>query len=89
MQLNTFGAGLRKLCNEANDYVQEFLNVPGGDEKRVDLPKQRDARVVRGEKQVAKQAAAPMNFFDEACMKITKGAPFLQGSVVEVVFGSG
>lgn len=83
VQFNTIGAGLRKFANEANDFVQEMLAVPIGTdgtcEKVVDLPKQRDGKVVQGEKQVAKQpmkqqAAAPMNFFDEACMKMsTKG----------------
>jgi len=83
VQFNTFGAGLRKFANEANDFVQDLLNVPiipseGVGEKVVDLPKQRDMKVVRGEQQVAKQpakqatAAAPMNFFDEACMKMSK-----------------
>jgi hypothetical protein len=83
VQFNTFGAGLRKFANEANDFVQDLLNVPiipseGIGEKVVDLPKQRDMKVVRGEQQVAKQpakqatAAAPMNFFDEACMKMSK-----------------
>lgn len=83
VQFNTIGAGLRKFANEANDFVQEMLAVPtaidGTGEKVVDLPKQRDGKVVQGEKQVAKQpmkqqAATPMNFFDEACMKMsTKG----------------
>jgi hypothetical protein len=83
VQFNTFGAGLRKFANEANDFVQELLNVPatpneGIGEKVVDLPKQRDLKAVHGEEQVAKQpakqaaAAAPMNFFDEACMKMSK-----------------
>lgn len=83
VQFNTFGAGLRKFANEANDFVQDLLNVPivpneGIGEKVVDLPKQRDIKVVHGEQQVAKQpakqatAAAPMNFFDEACMKMSK-----------------
>jgi hypothetical protein len=83
VQFNTFGAGLRKFANEANDFVQDLLNVPiipseGIGEKVVDLPKQRDMKVVHGEQQVAKQpakqatAAAPMNFFDEACMKMSK-----------------
>jgi hypothetical protein len=81
-QFNTFGAGLRKFANEANDFVQVLLNVPltpneGIGEKMVDLPKQRDLKAVQGEEQVAKQpvnqpGAAPMNFFDEACMKMTK-----------------
>ncbi|KAG0627195.1 hypothetical protein M758_2G180900 [Ceratodon purpureus] len=83
VQFNTFGAGLRKFANEANDFVQELLTVPatpneGLGEKVVDLPKQRDLKVVHGEQQVAKQpakqaaAAAPLNFFDEACMKMSK-----------------
>ena len=85
VQFNTLGAGIRKFANEANDFVQELLNVPinpneGIGEKVVDLPKQRDLKAVHGEQQVAKQpaAAAPMNFFDEACMKMSKkGRPFL------------
>lgn len=86
-QFNTFGAGLRKFANEANDFVQVLLNVPltpneGIGEKMVDLPKQRDLKAVQGEEQVAKQpvnqlGAAPMNFFDEACMKMTKKGKYM------------
>lgn len=68
--------------------MQDLLNVPiipneGIGEKVVDLPKQRDMKAVHGEQQVAKQpakqatAAAPMNFFDEACMKMSKKGSYI------------
>jgi len=79
MQFNSLGSGLRKLANEANDFVQEllmpptFLNDNGeATEKGVDLKKQCNVGIVHGQKKNVEQpTAAPLNFVDGACIEIS------------------
>ncbi|CAK9871955.1 unnamed protein product [Sphagnum jensenii] len=82
MQFNSLGSGLRKLANEANDFVQEllmpptFLNDNGeATEKGVDLKKQCNVGIVHGQKKNVEQpTAAPLNFVDGACIEISAHA---------------
>jgi hypothetical protein len=79
MQFNSLGSGLRKLANEANDFVQEllmpptFLNDNGeATEKGVDLKNQCNVGIVHGQKKNVEQpTAAPLNFVDGACIEIS------------------
>ncbi|CAM6043753.1 unnamed protein product [Sphagnum compactum] len=87
MQLNSLGSGLRKLANEANDFVQEllmpptFLNDNGeATEKGVDLKKQCNVGIVHGQKNVEQPTAAPLNFVDGACVEISAHAEVKEDS---------
>jgi hypothetical protein len=95
MQLNSLGSGLRKLASEANDFVQELLTPPTlsdsdeTGEKGVNLKKQANVRFVPGQKKdIVQSTAGPLNFVDEACIKISaNGRMLFCSSWIQVFFG--
>jgi hypothetical protein len=81
MQLNSLGSGLRKLANEANEFVQELLMPPTmndaekAGEKALDLKQQCDVRIAASQKKKVKQpTGGSVNLNDDTCNKITTNA---------------
>ncbi len=78
MQLNSLGSGLRKLANEANEFVQELLMPPTmidtekAGENGLDLKQQCDVRIPASQKKKVKQpTGGSVNLIDDTCNKIT------------------
>jgi hypothetical protein len=94
MQLNSLGSGLRKLANEANEFVQELLMPPTMNDtekagkKGFDFKKQCDVRIAATQKKKVKQpTGGSVNLNDDTCNKITtKGRLVFWLSWVQVTF---
>jgi hypothetical protein len=78
MQLNSLGSGLRKLANEANEFVQELLMPPTmnetekAGEKGLDLKQQCNVRIAASQQKKVKQpTGGSVNLNDDTCNKIT------------------
>ncbi|CAK9193347.1 unnamed protein product [Sphagnum jensenii] len=81
MQLNSLGSGLRKLANEANEFVQELLMPPTmnetekAGEKGLDLKQQCNVRIAASQQKKVKQpTGGSVNLNDDTCNKITTNA---------------
>ncbi len=93
MQLNSLGSGLRKLANEANEFVQELLMPPTmndteeAGEKGLDLKQQCNVRIAASQKKKVKQpTGGSVNLNDDTCNKITNGRLVFWLSWVQVAF---